>query len=359
MIRWGLYQDKGKWVIRRGKERLPVKRYQTLRGNEDELKKFVIRLNAPIDAKKRVIIKHAFISPEMLDEYKEYLLAQIPSARNALCEFNYLENYFLNFFIGKLNLENPLDWHSVHETKWATYLCSKDVPSSTKSKRAIIQAANRFMHWLHRKRPAEVPSLNFTPLSRAKFKEIEARREMQGEVHDRKIINPAHWKIIKREIRETSIAPFVLIAYHYGLRRAEVLGVSPGDTKKGHLVVTRQLSRYNETPKFSPLKGRSSRKVPHWFCNASDVYTWIQDAQNKLMHPDTLTDRWNELMDTLELDYDFHDLRHTFITYASRTYKADILAVRDAAGHKDVKTTQKYLHDLPSEDDDIFIPEAG
>ena len=44
-------------------------------------------------------------------------------------------------------------------------------------------------------------------------------------------------------------------------------------------------------------------------------------------------------------DFRFHDLRHTFATYALMVSK-DIRAVQELLGHTDVRTTQRYAHVL-------------
>lgn len=44
-------------------------------------------------------------------------------------------------------------------------------------------------------------------------------------------------------------------------------------------------------------------------------------------------------------DFLFHDLRHTFATYALLVSR-DIRAVQELLGHKRLQTTQKYAHVL-------------
>ncbi len=145
---WSLLKDKNKFVIRKWQNgkflRLPVKQYKHIREDEKQLKEFVDRLNAPERVKTAVKWKHAFISPELLDEYKEFLMAQIPNQENALTNYHYLISYGLNFFVGRLNIENPIDWFKVHKTLWAKFLTSKDAPRSVKTKRTIVQEMNRF-----------------------------------------------------------------------------------------------------------------------------------------------------------------------------------------------------------------------
>ena len=47
-------------------------------------------------------------------------------------------------------------------------------------------------------------------------------------------------------------------------------------------------------------------------------------------------------------DFRFHDLRHTFATYALVRSK-DIRGVQEILGHRNIQTTQKYTHVLARE----------
>lgn len=357
-MRWSLFKEKvrgnEKWVIRGWKDgkycRLPSKKYQSIRDNEAELIQLVKRLNAPEDAKLKVSFKHAFINDALMEEYLRYLTAQIPSESGARQEYSYLKRHVLNFFIGKLDLMNPLDWHRVHETQWAEHLLGPDAPKAAKTKRDIVIAANRFIGWLHKQRPEEVPPLEFKPLSRAKLKDIEAHRELNKEIRIRGLIPEKDMKTILNKAPK-HLLPFINLAYHYGLRRAETLGVKSGDVKKGFLALERQMVKLEQ---FKPLKGKSKRSIPHWFCKAAEAYKWIEDSQSLLINPSTLTHEWNELMGVLEMSWDFHDLRHSFITKAIRLHASR--DVQLAAGHKDIRTTMGYAHDDRELEGDEFVP---
>jgi integrase len=353
-MRWSLFKEGQVWVIRRWEggryKRLPVKRYRGIRDDYEKLSEFVKRLNAPIDVKEAVDYKHAFISPKLLDDYRDFLLAQIPTRKDALCEYAYLKEYFLDFFIGKLNLKNPLDWHKTHKTKWSTFLMGHaDIPAPA-TKRKVVMAANRFMGWLHQQRPEDTPSLHFEPISKATYKKLEAQRLLDGEAKERTFIPDAHWDKIKKGLPQ-AIAPFALLSYHYGLRRAESLGFKQGDVKKGYLSVERQLMSLNE---HAPLKGRLARKVPHWSATAAQAYGWTVQSFALTIHPDTLSDRWAEYMKGLDFKYDFHDLRHTWITRMMR--KQHHRDVQLAAGHVNIETTMGYAHDDRAQDDEEFRP---
>lgn len=372
VTQWGLYKENQKgtqrfivrrWVSIPGQkprlERLAIDQYDSIREDQLELKQLILRLNKQIPneqkSRKIVEIKHAFISPQLLDDYKRFLRAQIPSQKRAVYEYSLLHRYFLNFFINTQNQPDPLVWHKIHKTQWAEYLSGPESPASESAKRWIVASSNRFIKWLHTQRPNEVPPLKFEPLSKAKYKELEAIREMKGEIHNPKYINNKDWLTIKKNL-VSEIRSTILIAYHFGLRRSETLGLKLNDIRKGHLSIERQLEFFtNQKPLYSPLKGREMRKVPYWDIKPQETYDLIDSLV--LMHPDTLTDLWNELMDLLNLKYTIHDIRHTWITRMIRDYTPR--DVQLAAGHKNITTTMGYLHDDRGLKDELFIPKTN
>lgn len=367
---WKLYREKQKggvtrFVIKRwnGAQpiRLPTNKYELIRNNEEELKKLVLRLNNTLPKGQRVreliAINHAFISPDLLEEYRQLLLIQVPTRDRALTEFYYLVTYFLNFFINDMRLANPLEWHIHHKTVWAQYLASKKVPKSASAKKTIVSAANRFMIFLHEKRPTEVPPLKFVPLTKAKYKELEARRKMSGDARQRKYIPDSDVQTIRKNLTD-ELMPFFELALNYGLRRSETLGLKPEDVRRGYLSLERQLVAYKPlNVVYGPLKGREYRKVPHWTCAPHDAIQWILSSYKQRVHPDTLSDRWALFMRTLRLEYDFHDLRHTWITNMIR--KHNPRDVQMGAGHKNLQTTMGYLHDDRNMDDEVYEPKKA
>lgn len=209
--RWALLPDGSRKF-----ERLPTKRFAHLVGSESELKDFVIRLNGKDPTveriKMRLQFKHAFISEDVMEDFRvNYLFQQIPARRDAQMMYSYLNSYALEFFITKLNLKNPLDWHR-HQNDWGKYLLNKandELESekrifpvgeikSTKLMKDVINSLNKFMKYLHLKRPDEVPPLKFEPISKAAFKQHEAMRKLTNKVQVSKYVSPDHWqKIVK------------------------------------------------------------------------------------------------------------------------------------------------------------------
>lgn len=353
-MRWAIRKEaNGTLSVRRwvkGKnERLPVSKYRHLRDKPEELEAFVKRLNAPLDNRLRVEFKHAFINDELLAAYWEFLEATVSDLEWAKTEFSYLKRYALNYFLNTLQLNRVQEWHDVHKTQWSLHLRSKACPASAKTKRDIVASLNKFARWLHSKRPTEVPLLVFEPLSKKQLRDIDALRESRGETRDRTFVTEEDWAKIKKAL-PSNLCGAACLAYYYGLRRGETL--ARPQVKKGCIVVQQQLARVGV---YAPTKGRKTRKVPHWFAKPAQAYTW--STEQPQMNPHTLSDKWGELMQKLGLEYDFHELRHAFVTRALGKYSPKDVML--AAGHENIETTMGYLHDDRDLDDEDFVPDEA
>ncbi len=357
MRRWSLYKEKGLWTIRCGKTRHPIARYRRIRDDEALLRAYVIRLNAPIQAREAVQFRHALIDDERLADYQTWLNLQVPNQFNARAEFRLMKKHFLDYFIGKLDLKTPDEWLRAHSTKWATYLLNdSEVPKSPKSKRAIVQAANRFLKWMHEHYPEFMPALRLAPFGKAAFKNLKGTWEQNESRLQRSYIKPEHWELINKHLPADEFGALVRLAYHYGLRRRECQGVRSGDVKNEYLAVGRQLLRITPELTYGALKGRESRRVPHWFARAGESHLWVDliaKSQTRLT-PTQFSREWDTFISNHNLKYRLHDLRHTFITRAVRAYPH--VDVMRAAGHKNIETTMAYLHDDRGFGDDEYRP---
>lgn len=360
-------------------ERLPIEKYRDLLSKPKELQDFVIRLNGKDPSEERALakaqFKHAYINSELLKDYLEnYLSLHIPNKKDAKSLFAYLTKYGLTFFIDKLGLVNPIEWHK-QQYVWGKYLLNKEDSNLKDGKRIFkkgeiksakvlkytVNEMNRFIKYLHLKRPLEISILNFEPLTKATLKEHEARRKM-GEIYVSKYIPNCDWIKIKTHLEENN-TPWrysVYLAYYYGLRRNEALGVKVDDLKKAYLSVERQLEKVkrNGELEYSPLKSRQPRKVPHWLLKPEMAFEFIQGLHNEsFIHPDTLSVKFSELVINIGLDnYSFHDLRRSFIT---NIVKKEIPAeeLRLAVGHSTIQTTYKYyVMDSRELGDEVWKP---
>ncbi|MBI3295549.1 MAG: tyrosine-type recombinase/integrase [Deltaproteobacteria bacterium] len=363
-----------RWIVRNGKgtnQRHPAENYIHIRDNRVALESYVRRLNAEefkdLESIEAILDRNAFLSPATIEKFEDHLRTHLTTERRVKHEMSHLRKYVLSPFITKFKLLNPKDWISV-EDRWYRYLLEdQEVPKAAFTKKQVVQVANKFMRWLHKDRRGEVPLVAFEGLPEGKLERNERYRMDGTDFHERTFIPDPDWKKIKALINSpsgefTDIKPWVMLCYHYGLRRAESLGLAYEGTDcvyKDRLEVRRQLKTLSRNKKagFDLLKtpGRSSprtrrlsekRNIPHWLgVDYNDTCDWIESGEKNLMSPSTLSDRWRELMNRLGMDYDIHDLRHTWITKAARTYQNKLIDVRDAAGHKSITTTERYLHD--------------
>jgi integrase len=155
-----------------------------------------------------------------------------------------------------------------------------------------------------------------------------------------KYISDADFVKICEEI-DTRLLSAVKISYCFGLRCAEVLGLSHDDIYEDIVSVERQLDRLEPIAHFTPLKNKEKRMVPYWLCSPDDLYKLVSSVQR--MHPDTLSHEFKAEMVRLKMPFQFHDLRRTWITNSLR--KHHYRDVQLAAGHADLKTTQGYAQD--------------
>ncbi len=346
-MKYYLGTERGLFVIRSwpGNLRHPIKEYRLIRADREKLEEYIKRLNVPHALRSWVSYKHAFINDALLSDYQQYLRNLNSINKTAQQEYSYLRRYVIHFFVDEAKLINPADWFNASDTKWAAYLL-KEAPASKKTRRDIINAANRFVGWLHRLRPNEVPNRKLDPLTRRKLDEAERLRIARGDSRVPQLI-PQH--VVESICRYAPgrIRGAVCLMARYGLRRNEALGVISGDVKKGGLHIWQQLVRLGE---YGPTKGKEERHIPHWGCRAVDAYAWVQEVLQNPMNPRTFSAEWEKYVK----DYTPHDLRHTFITRMVRLHP--MIDVSKAVGHKDVRVTQGYMQDDRNLDLEPFDP---
>ncbi len=392
--RWYLVPEKNK----KNERVLKIKRYRVVvedgvkktkwerfkgdynpKASEQELNRVLLQANLRHEseikrAKDAYEWRHAFITEDLMEEYKLYLKANVDSKsyRNVLY-FYARKN--LNWFIEKCKQPDPIEWKA-HQTRWSLALfCDLegteadryrfwDEPVSPDTISKQMQALNRFLEWLHDHDPKIFPSVRLKAYSRSKMRGYRVRWKTKSVG---KYIPDNHLKIILDNIDE-KIRPYVWRQANYGLRLQESMACLSEDIKNDYLRVHQQLiSVADGKPRYDVLKSREERKVPHWFSSKKEAYknftetTWI-------MHPDTYSHKFAEEMSRISekmrkalggetLDYATHDLRRTFITNAFKANKNPD-EIRLSAGHTDIRTTMKYAKDHRElSGDETYIPE--
>ena len=338
---------------RQSNQRYPRKEYKHLKLSD--LKRMIVRLNYKVDqlAKAKFEVECSFITKESLREFYDYLSIHHSDEKTTSTLYHCVYHYGILYFL-KYHGPNYEDWVR-NQHYWAQALLGKNRKifkdgelRSAKTIKHTISTMNRLLKYLHINDPS-VTNLGFEPITRAMYKDHEARRkrakrESGEKLREGKYISKKDWtRMINRA--PDSISPAMNLAYYYGLRRGEVLALNEECLFEDVLEITRQVDRVdsrNETRTYKNLKGREdSRDIDHVFTKAGQAYSWI--ANLKLMHPDTLGTAFSELMESLDMLSTFHDLRHTALTNWAEA-AVEPFKLQKMAGHKDIKTTQKYIH---------------
>ena len=229
------------------------------------------------------------------------------------------------------------------QTKWATVRVHKEgvIWSSTMIGK-VVMFSNGFIKFIHQKKPRLFPLLVFDPVPNAVLTRHDAKRNLDGKRDRRgKFVKEEDWKTIL-EKTDPAILPFIKLAYSFGFRDAESLGVKPTDVMKKYFHAQRQLVNLPEPdkPVYGPLKSNKDRKIFYLFTTPKEAYQLI-NALPPLMHPTTLSAAVSSEMTRIGFDYKMHDFRRTFITRALKAGFPQI-DIRDCAGHADLQTTNLY-----------------
>lgn len=343
-FKWSLYNfgAKGK-LIRRYRlfegqkiwETYSKEKYATL--SPDEITRLLNRLNASrlqeeLEAKKRFQYDSAYVNELTLTEFESLLSTRSNKPAHTRAIMNCLHAHVLNFFIHTKKLPNPNGWKK-YEHEFGSYLLNKKLSAAHITR--IAQTANRFIKFLYMNFQDELKFFELSPVSLHVLKDIKTSNSDRS-----KYISEEQFETICKSATE-SILPAIKLAYAFGLRRSEVLGLSVEDVFEESLVVNRQLISLLPNKVFDSLKNKENREVLYWYMTPEETFSLI--SQLPSMHPDTLSDIFVEDMKRLGLNFKFHDLRRTFITRALRSHH--YRDVQLAAGHSDLKTTQRYAQD--------------
>lgn len=201
---------------------------------------------------------------------------------------------------------------------------------------SYLQAAMNYVKLIHKQPIADIP------WSAIKSRESEPRNRFAS--HDEYDAMQA--------IDDPDLADIILAAVATGLRRGnmrwkwhmvDLRGTSITIARtKGRVPMVIKLS----APVLAMLKRRRAAVVKQTGqipAGATDIFEWRNFRR-----------RWEALRKSLGLvDFRWHDLRHTFGTWA-RKAGVDLPTLKEAMAHKDIKTTQRYAHVEPDEVDGTF-----
>lgn len=231
--------------------------------------------------------------------------------------------------------------HRSAKTKKAKERAAKRPPkyvsaSTVNRDLAYLQAALRYVKLIHLQPIADLP------WSKIKAAENEPRNRFAShEEFD-----------AMQAIDDADLADIILAAVATGLRRGNMRWKWHMIDLRGTTVtIARTKGRVPMVIKLSPpvvemLKRRRAAALAETGsipAGADEVFVWRNFKR-----------RWARLKKTLKLvDFRWHDLRHTFGTWA-RKAGVDLPTLKEAMAHKDIKTTQRYAHVEPDEIEGTF-----
>ena len=396
--------DKGFLILRylklksgkRIKERLDADLYKDLRHDQDGCEEICRILNyrhrSKMDALEAWKIKTAFIQDKdskLHERFEDFLLMRSGNRQHVKRCRAMVQQHFLNYFYYERNpaLYDYQDWVSQKvRVEYLQYLLSKKVkstrnknrtvPLSAKTIKTIIQNVNQFFQFLHIESEEKIPlmKLSFPNATDATFRDHNHKRSkfLDKKTPSEEYIDEVTFKKIYSAAPE-NIKSAIWLAYHFGLRRSEVLAIKLENVRNQHLKVLEQvvgvdteraedMKGISSIARTGPLKNRKEvgRKVPYWFSNPKEAFEQISKLQ--IMHPSGLSKEWIELMKRLNMSYTFHNLRNAFCSNSlrdSEKLKISPSDVQLALGHSDIRTTMIYLRDYRQLDDDrVWTPES-
>jgi integrase len=343
---------------KRSQKRYPKDKYKHIT-DILELESFVDRLNhrdkKKEEAKREWLLENSFCSRKIIREFHQDLINKSVSEADANKKFNSFTGHFLWWSLSEE--KDPNSWKKI-EGKLSSHLMSKKL--SRNSLKRVISTANKFLEYLHLIYPNEIEEIKLNPISKAQYKQLEAKRELEGKRRSGKYIPEKDLKVILNHAPK-EIVSFVKIAFFYGLREGECTGLYNGleRVKKGYLLVDRQTDKYNSNGMtYKTVKSTYSRKTPHWRCEPGEIHRIIEPIT--AMTPHTLSRKFSCVCSklfsekSLSQNYTFHDLRHSYITDMVKVH--NVIEVQMAVGHADLQTTNSYIQDSRDLDGEIFIP---
>lgn len=136
------------------------------------------------------------------------------------------------------------------------------------------------------------------------------------------------------EAAHPAIKPILICAVTTGLRKANILTLDWQQVRLSarRISVTVKGGQIHEV-RITPLLAAALSVMP--------------ERKGRVFNRTNFEKRWRAALNAAGLvDFRFHDLRHTFASWA-RQSGADIADVKDALGHSDISMTMRYAHIKP------------
>lgn len=151
---------------------------------------------------------------------------------------------------------------------------------------------------------------------------------LAGEVQRHRYLTGAEVDALVTACTDPEAADLILFAALTGLRRSEILRLTPDMIRDGHALLDAQTK--SGKPRAVPLPPQAARiaqeRLP-WSVTAKTLRSAFEAARKAAGLPDVR----------------FHDLRHTYASWLAQD-GASMAMIRDLLGHASVQTTSRYAH---------------
>lgn len=157
-------------------------------------------------------------------------------------------------------------------------------------------------------------------------------------------------KLILDHIKNPIVKDIIIHAINTGMRREEIMDLRYKDIclEARKLDVLHSKTNHIRT---IPLSGQLYDQLYKYFHDESGC-SRLYNPEDKIYNitGDYVTHSFKKAVRALKLpdQYKFHSLRHTAITNLLR-YSGNVYVSMEVAGHRSIKTTQIYLHNIPEE----------
>lgn len=138
-----------------------------------------------------------------------------------------------------------------------------------------------------------------------------------------------------------SLKPILICAVTTGLRKGNILALDWSQVRLSakRIALTVKGGKIHEV-RITPLLAAALSAMP--------------SKKGRVFDTRNFEKRWRQALKDAGLsDFRFHDLRHTFASWA-RQSGADIADVKDALGHSDISMTMRYAHIKPDAENTAF-----
>jgi len=292
-----------------------------------------------------------FINGNISEKYKKWLSEYCANKQSNKTTVGHLNKYFIEYYLRLNDIKDFTEWRrNENQREFLQWVIDQGKSLSTIN--AIRSSANSFLKFLSEKSNGEIDyrdiRLTLPSLTPKKMAQIEQNRKsrMAGKDVERaegQYINQDDFKIILKNCKNY-LKPLIYISYYYGLRASESQAVLRKNYKEGYFLIEEQLENIENN---RLLKGVLKRKVLHFKLKRGvklNTYHYLKDIKNNRVHPSTMSKDFSEHMKELGMNFNFHDLRGTWITNLFLQGEVPVV-IQMAAGHKNIKVTMGYLRD--------------